>query len=285
MLSTLCVAAPAELSAEQRAILELLILRRRSYDDVADTLALSRAGVAGMARETLSELTPATAGRVPAAERDLIADYLVGQLGDDEAEAARHTLEHSPRARAWALAVADRLADLYAEAGAPHIPHAPGRRRPPRRAAGIAAVAAVALAVALATGLVGGGGKGKRHAAAPPRVVARLESAGQFKPTSGETVAGSAGVYIQRGQHLLVVQAQLKPSTATDAYEVWLYNSPSDARPVGAASAGAKGLLQGQARIAADFTRFHSIAFSRERTGVRPVHPAHVVALAALTKR
>jgi len=149
------------LTPDQRAVLDLVLRRGRSYDDIAQLLAIDRAGVRARALAAFDEIGPET-GIAPES-RALITDYLLGQLPDRVAEQTRERLAESPYERAWARVVASELEPLAAEplpeipdpsssrsnaaaesgatashSGAP-VPSAtparrrePGRRRPPR---------------------------------------------------------------------------------------------------------------------------------------------------------
>ena len=84
-----------QLSAEQRAIIELVVQRGRSYDALADVLQIEVPRVRELAREALAELTPITAGRVDGDWRGQVADYMLGQQSGPEATATRAHLKRS----------------------------------------------------------------------------------------------------------------------------------------------------------------------------------------------
>jgi len=121
-----------QLPAEQRAILELVIQRHQSYDDLASMLGMSTPRVRQLAREALGELSPRSAARVDADWRGQIADYLLGQQTGPEGTATRGHLKRSEPARLWALSLLDSLDHLYDERDLPVIPEgeaAPLRER------------------------------------------------------------------------------------------------------------------------------------------------------------
>ncbi|MEA2374415.1 MAG: hypothetical protein QOD53_878, partial [Thermoleophilaceae bacterium] len=60
----------------------------------------------------------------------------------------------------------------------------------------------------------------------------------------------------------LVVQAKLPPVKKGQAYEVWLYNSPTNAVPVGAQVTDAKGNYQGAGKLPADPSKYQAIDVS-----------------------
>jgi hypothetical protein len=116
------------LPADQRAVLQLILQRGRSYDDIAQLLSIDRAAVRERALAGLDALGPQT--RVPPERRALITDYLLGQLPPRVSDELRDRLAQSASERAWARVLAAELAPLAAE-GLPEIPaEAPGSREP-----------------------------------------------------------------------------------------------------------------------------------------------------------
>ena len=78
-----------QLPAEQKAIIELVVQRGRSYQALADALQISQTRVRELARGALVELSPRTAARVDADWRGQIADYLLGQQSGPESTATK----------------------------------------------------------------------------------------------------------------------------------------------------------------------------------------------------
>src|SRR5881227_2455034 len=97
-----------QLPPEQRAIVELVVQRGRSYETLAEVLQVPQARVRELAREALTELSPRTASRVDVERR--------GQVADSHGPAGRRggardaRLPEAIRARARMGAVAARLA-------------------------------------------------------------------------------------------------------------------------------------------------------------------------------
>jgi hypothetical protein len=110
------------LPGDQRAVLELVLRRGRSYDEIAQLLSIDRAGVRARALSALDALGP-DAG-VPAEQRALITDYLLGALPPRVAEQVRDRLAGSPSERAWARVVASELEPM-ASRPLPEIPAGP----------------------------------------------------------------------------------------------------------------------------------------------------------------
>jgi hypothetical protein len=107
------------LSPDRRAVLELVLRRGRSYDEIAELLSIDRAGVRQRALAAFDELGPQT--RVPAERRALITDYLLGALPSAVAEDVRGHLTQSASERAWARAVSSELQSI-SERPLPEIP-------------------------------------------------------------------------------------------------------------------------------------------------------------------
>ncbi len=107
------------LPADQRAVLELVLQRGRSYDEIAQMLSIDRAGVRQRALAALDALGPQT--KVDTARRALITDYLLGQLPARIANETRASLARVPTERAWARVVSSELGAL-ARDPLPEIP-------------------------------------------------------------------------------------------------------------------------------------------------------------------
>ncbi|HYH59362.1 MAG TPA: anti-sigma factor [Thermoleophilaceae bacterium] len=135
-----------QLPAEQRAILELVLQRRQSYDDLSSMLGMPTARVRQLAREALTDLASRSAARVDPDWRGQVADYMLGQQTGPEGTATRGHMRRSEAARLWALSLLDSLEHLYDEADMPIVPEGdaaptreplrerrPLRERAPRR--------------------------------------------------------------------------------------------------------------------------------------------------------
>jgi hypothetical protein len=122
------------LAPDQRAVVALVLQQGRSYDEIADLLGIPVDAVRARAHAGLAALAPANG--LPGEVTAPLADYLLGQQPDADADATRGLLAESPPARAWATDVAERLADV-AKAPLPDIPgEAPARRGRSSRRAG-----------------------------------------------------------------------------------------------------------------------------------------------------
>jgi hypothetical protein len=204
------------LPPDQRAVLELVLRRGRTYDEIAELLSIDRAGVRERALAALDALGPQTG--VPAERRALITDYLLGALPNRVADDVREHIGDSPSERAWARVVASELGSIASDplpeipvesTSRPAAPQAPAaaeparsaaqppprrepraRTKPPReprssRTGGamlLAAGAAVVIAVVLV--LVLSGGSGKKH---PATAAASSTSTTPSTSTSSKT--------------------------------------------------------------------------------------------------
>jgi hypothetical protein len=111
------------LPADQRAVLQLVLQRGRSYDEIAELLSINRAAVRERALTALDALGPHTS--LDPQRQALITDYLLGQLPPAVAAETRERLAAAPDERAWARVIASELAPLAAKP-LPEIPSGGG---------------------------------------------------------------------------------------------------------------------------------------------------------------
>jgi hypothetical protein len=290
-----------QLSAQQRAIVDLILKRGQSYDQLSDTLGMPETRVRELARDALTSLAPVSAGAVDDGWRAQIADYLLGQQAAPEAASTRGQLRRSEAARAWSRSVLDSLEHLYPKGELPAIPSGdggsapaepkPAREREPstprapltpeaaavvrrRRIAGLAAAAAALLFALLIwpVGLLTGDDDSDGEAR---QAGARTEIVGQvvLRATTGDS--GDAGVAIvtrRNGKLQLNLQAKVEPTAQSQAYEVWLYNSPDDAKSLGAQVTDAQGNFAGRADLPADYKSYRFLDISRETVDRNAAH-------------
>ena len=122
-----------QLPPEQRAIIELVLQRGRSYEDLADALAITPERVRELAVDALVELSPRSAGRVDVQRRPQVADYVLGQQASAEATATRSFLKRSEAGRMWILSLMDSLEHMYEDGSVPEIPEPGTEEERPRR--------------------------------------------------------------------------------------------------------------------------------------------------------
>ncbi len=111
-----------QLSAEQRAIIELVLKQGQSYEQLGEMLGLSTSRVRELAREALVRLSPVSAAGVDDDWRGQLGDYLLNQQAGPESTATRGHLRRSEAARGWARSVLDSLEQFYDEKNLPTIP-------------------------------------------------------------------------------------------------------------------------------------------------------------------
>ena len=298
-----------QLSAQQRAIVDLILKRGQGYDQLADKLDMPVDRVRELAVEALTNLAPVSAGAVDEDWRAQLTDYLLNQQPPPEAAATRGHLRRSESARAWSRSVLDSLEHLYVNGDLPTIPAGDGGGSEPepaprkaaargplspeaealvrrRRAIGIAAIAAALLfivlvwPVGLLTGDDDGGGDSKARA--------RTEIVGQvrLRPVTGAS-GNPDGIAIvtRRGDELeLNVQATVPRTKRNQAYEVWLYDSPDDARSLGAQVTDAQGTFAGRTPLPANYRDYRFIDISRETVDRDAAHGGQSVLRARIDR-
>ena len=105
------------LAPDQRAVLQMVLQRGRSYDEIASLLSIDRAAVRQRALDAFDALAPV----LPGPESALITDYLLRQLPERVAEQVYSYLQASDADREWAQAIAAVIAPL-ASGSLPEIP-------------------------------------------------------------------------------------------------------------------------------------------------------------------
>jgi hypothetical protein len=115
------------LPGDQRAVLQLVLGRGRSYDQIAGLLTIDREAVRARALAALDALGPET--RVAGPDRQMICDYLLGQLPDADVSAVRERLAHGAAERAWARVLSAELVPV-ASGPLPEIPSEAGPAAP-----------------------------------------------------------------------------------------------------------------------------------------------------------
>jgi hypothetical protein len=297
------------LPADQRAVLELVLRRGRSYDEIAQMLSIDRAGVRQRALAALDALGPQT--RVSSERRALITDYLLGALPEAVAGEVRGHLSQSASERAWARAVSSELQgisehplpEVPAEAGetasdaaSPKAADTPSRVSSRRGGALLLALgAAVVVAVVLVLVLSGGGHKRaprQARAATPIGATgttgttgttgARVVAAIALKPPSGgKSPLGFAEVIQAQGQLGIAIAAQGLAANTThppNAYAVWLYNTPTDSHILGFVNpaVGSNGQLKTAGGLPTNASHYQKLLVTIE-TRSNPKTPGRIV--------
>src|SRR5579862_8728134 len=120
------------LAPDQRAVLQLVLARGRSYDEIAQLLSIDRAAARARALAAMDALGPQTG--LDEERRALITDYLLGQLPTAVAAQAREQLATSPPEQAWARVVSSERTPLASDP-LPEVPAAVAQTAEPGRAA------------------------------------------------------------------------------------------------------------------------------------------------------
>jgi len=98
------------LAPDQRAVLELLLRQGRDYAELSELLGLPESGVRSRAHAALAALVPDRPA--PVGEDGAVADWILGQQDDAEAESTRGAIARMPAWHAWASDVTDRLSEV-----------------------------------------------------------------------------------------------------------------------------------------------------------------------------
>jgi hypothetical protein len=272
-----------QLSDEQRAIVELVLRQGKSYGELSDMLGLPETRVRELARDALVGLAPITASGVEEDWRGQLADYVLGQQAGPEATATRGHLRRSEAARSWTRSLLDALEQLYPDGNVPAIPDgergsrraaaaAPGpggapralspqgaaavRRRQLIAAAGVGVLILVAVLVWPGQVLTGGDDDEPSQASTGSQ---QQGGGGGEGPISTGT-EGQAIIARQQGAtQILVTATGLEPSTQNTAYQVYLANSESDRRSLGATVTDQQGNLQAGAELPENFEGYRFI--------------------------
>src|SRR5215204_3853140 len=122
------------LAPDQRAVVQLVLQRERSYAQIAELLKISEDAVRGRAHAGLSALAPDV--ELPAEKLAQIADFLLGQQNGKPRQATRRLLRSSNGAREWAETVRAQLEDVGGTL--PSLPARAGRAEPADGAAAAA---------------------------------------------------------------------------------------------------------------------------------------------------
>ena len=283
-----------QLSAEQRAIVELVLQQGKTYAELSDMLGLPEPRVRELARDALVELAPVSVRAVEEDWRGQLADYVLGQQGGPEASATKGHLRRSEAARSWTRSLLDSLEGLYPNGSMPAVPEGErGRRaaaaqRPAgtglasptdptvkrRRllAAGGALAALLLVAVLLwPVGVLTGGDDDPE-----PATEQAAAGSGDGQNTPAQATGDPAGIAIvveQDGRRQLLVQAaRLEASGQREAYEVWLYNDQGDAKTLGGQVTDQQGNYQAIGNLPADFEQYRFIDISREPLDKQRAH-------------
>jgi hypothetical protein len=311
------------LAPDQRAVVQLVLQRGRSYEQIADLLKISEDAVRARAHAGLSAL----AGDVelPADKVAQVADYLLGQQNGTPRDETVALLSRNGAAREWAATVREGLTPL---GDVPELPAAAAtktdrpvprprpRTRPvgniePEGAAaasssrlggalliggGVLAIVIVVLFLFVFNGDDDGGGENASADATPTATAsATPQAVGQvaFKGTGRASKAeGVFALFLQGQQDLLfAVQMQDMPPTPKGAkYALWLSGPGKRAKWIGDTPDVAKDgvlLVQGprqqDTNFAKDIGSYRRVLLTQER-GTDRKQPGQTLARGTLQR-
>ncbi|MGI8729614.1 MAG: RNA polymerase sigma factor [Solirubrobacteraceae bacterium] len=293
------------LTESQRAILQLLLKRGKSYGEIETMLKLAEGTAQTRAHEAITALGP-DRPQLGEALRHEIADYLLGQQSGAVSAATRVYLGDSAAGRAWARDVAGSLQPLAAG----ELPDVPSEPAPPARPASASGTApaqvesksrlsnnlilaalgvAVVIAVILIVGISGDDSDKSatstvtRTGATTPGNSPQTISQGKLAAPSGSDSDASAETGIIRYPQtnnfkLLVAGKNLQPPPQGASYGVWLYSSRSENRFLGfpEATVSEEGNLDIVADLAPDTPNFKEVLVTLE-TEEEPSLPGRIV--------
>jgi hypothetical protein len=293
------------LAPDQRAVVQLVLQRGRSYEQIAELLKISEDAVRARAHAGLAALAPDV--ELPADKVAQVADYLLGQ---QNGQATQQLLRDNDAAYAWAATVRASLADVGpvpelpdGEPGKPAPRPRPLRETRPRKrpvaatdTEGAAAASSSRLGGAL---LIGGGvlavvavvlflfvfggdddGDEPRSAAATatPTASATPQAVGQIdlKAVKGSQGRGVMTLYASQGQLAFTLEGTGVPQNRrNEAYAVWFTSPGGGSQRLGFAQpVGEDGRLGTTGPRTEDLdkfprwlARYKQVVVSRERDG------------------
>lgn len=298
------------LPADRQAVLQLVLRRGKTYDEIAAMLKIAAETVRERALNALDELAADDAPELEPDVQDDISDYLLGQQSASRRAATRSELERSQPARDWARVVSGELraSGLATDESLPEVPADPAeeaeafdalhaRRRArveQQRSSKLGGVLLLgALALALAVGIAallgafdGDDDAGKTTNAAATTATtstttgARAVAQVNLNPPSGSSskALGVFNVVEQDGKRAIAVVGQDLPES--NHYVLWLRNG-SKVKFMGffpkvAGSGSAKGRLQGLKLAPSDLGDYREVLITREQSD-SPKTPTNVV--------
>jgi len=298
------------LAGDQRAVLQLVLGRRRGYEEIAGMLSIGADVVRQRALGALDALGPPT--ELEPAERELIGDYLLSQLAAADQDEARQLLASSPAAREWAVALTPALEPVAVDP-LPRIPPAdeaaqedeatPERPASSRRGGfvviGLAlAVIVAAIVVLIATHHHHPSGSGlaadtpttgtstssttSSTTTTPVKTLSQIN----LRPAAAGSKAIGAAIVFRQGSTLGIemLGQHIPPNTKQNSYEVWLYSSTTHFKKLGFVSpaVGKNGRFSVVNALPKDAGSYHELIVTTE-TARQPTHPGPVLLSGTIT--
>jgi hypothetical protein len=297
-----------QLPPDQRAVLSLLLRQRKSYGEIASMLGISPQAVHDRAHAALLMLSPGQARELSPARREQVGEFLLGQLPQPSADAAREMLDTEAPARAWAQVLHAKLRDVAggnlptlgggAEGSAPAAGGAAARtaQAPVSRAGGAVLLVALVAIVAAVVVLVLDNSKGSTpHAAAQAPSTSSAttsttssshsSSSGAGQPhvdgqlnltptTAGGRAVGVVFVLSQGSQRAFYLQAEHLAPSKNFFYVLWLVRSSGSATALGQApSVTSDGRMKAGGALPANAASYSKIVLARETSSSQASTP------------
>jgi hypothetical protein len=282
------------LPPDQRAVLSLVLDRRKSYAEVAELLAIPEQTVRDRAHAALDALANASAWpaerRPPAPPPPAPAPARAAATGPG---ALSRVSEQAPAK--WPGSSSDRGADGTSASESFASPRAGGRgplATPSSRRGGALLLGAILAVVVVVVIIVSSGESGKSSGqpstAASSTHSSSTATTSAGKPSLNKTIAltpfepslkaaGTAYVLSQSKRHAFYVAARGLPASSGFFYAVWLYNSPSSSKPLGRApNVGADGRMEGGGPLPNNAGLYHQLIITKE-TSTHPSRPGPIV--------
>ncbi|HTA96246.1 MAG TPA: anti-sigma factor [Solirubrobacteraceae bacterium] len=281
------------LPPDQRAVLSLVLDRGKSYAEVADLLGIPENTVRDRAHAALDALADDAAAsggsRVssapdarPGAPPSTTAAFKTANVGPGPARTATGASSTPPPR--------------------PREPRSPQTSAGSRRAGALLLGAIVVVIVVVVVLVSSGGGKGSpptTTAASTPTTTTgsgtsstsktsatkpKLDSTIRLSsPEPSTNAAGVAYVLSDGSRRAFYVTAQGLPPSSGFFYAVWLYDSPSNAEPLGrASSVGSNGRMEGGNPLPSNAGDYAKFIITRE-TSTHPKEPGPTVLSGAFT--
>jgi hypothetical protein len=301
------------LAGDQRAVLQLILGRRRGYEEIAAMLSIGPDVVRERALGALDALGPPT--ELEPGDRQLIGDYLLSQLPADAQDEALELLTSSPAARDWAVALTPALEPVSVDP-LPRIPPAAvvvpedkvAGERPPSSRRGGFVVIGVALAVIVAaivvllvadhphhhsttsglaadthaTGTTTSSTTTSTTTTSPVKTLAQIN----LRPAAAGSKAVGAVIVFRQGSTfgIEMLGQHIPPNTKQNSYEVWLYSSPTHFQKLGFVSpaVGKNGRFSVVNALPKNAGSYHDLIVTTE-TARQPTHPGPVLLQGTIT--
>jgi hypothetical protein len=264
------------LSEDSRSLLQLLLARGKSYDDIAGLLGVDRTEVQRRANAALTEIN----GSDPDARAGL-TDYLLGQADPIARADTARTLAEDPEALETATSISDQLRLLVPGANLPDLspsvasvassrkasapkgesaskaepaegeteaaPGFPGRRLNGSQTKLLAVLVVAAVLVALIVvliGALGGDDDEKDTTASRPAPTTAVLRPVDSETGQGEVEFGFAGTSLAANLQF----SDLEPSSAGNSYTLWLFG-PGGSFPLHQTRVTDSGAIAGQIAV------------------------------------